>query len=243
MKISVCVHLFYPDMLNSIISYLKNIKYEYKLYVTVVKGFYKKHHIEKIKSFRKDVIIIIIENKGVDIGGFLHTFKILDKKTDLVLKIHTKKGIGLPENPSNSVRRFGNDTAQLKGSKWYNDLMNGVLGNAEKVDNIINTFKSNKECGMVGYKLYKNYETNKNEIKKILPLFKLNESSFGHNFIGGTMFWVRYEILEKYFTDEVINNILNETKSGYVREPSIMHAVERIFGYIVYNEKQKILCL
>jgi lipopolysaccharide biosynthesis protein len=50
------------------------------------------------------------------------------------------------------------------------------------------------------------------------------------------MFWVRYDIIRKYFTNEIIDFILKITPKGYLNEPSINHSIERIFGYIIKNE-------
>jgi hypothetical protein len=34
---------------------------------------------------------------------------------------------------------------------------------------------------------------------------------------------------------------MNNTKPGYVIEPSSMHAIERIFGYVVSKENQNVM--
>lgn len=243
MKIAVCVHIFYTDMIDSIFSYLNNLKRPYDLYVSLVKGFYDDKTVKKLQELNSDVKIVYVENIGVDIGGFFQILKIIDKKTDLILKIHTKKGIGTIETPSFSVKRLGLTNAIKNANNWYNGLMRGVLGDSDKVERILTKFQNDEECGMVGFKLYNSYAINKMEIKKLLPLFNLNESVFNYNFIGGTMFWVRYSLISKYFSDDVINQIYNNTKKGYVLEPSIMHAVERIFGYVVENEQKKIMVI
>ena len=62
-----------------------------------------------------------------------------------------------------------------------------------------------------------------------------------NNFIGGTMFWVRYEIIKKYFTPEIISKILELSPNGYHDTPTPMHAIERIFGYIVTKEGKDVV--
>jgi hypothetical protein len=52
---------------------------------------------------------------------------------------------------------------------------------------------------------------------------------------------VRYGIIKKYFTENVINQIMNNTQPGYIIEPSTMHAVERILGYIVAKENKNVI--
>lgn len=241
MKIAVCLHLFYTDMLDDIISYLNNLKHPYDLYVSLVNGFFENGIIGRLKSFKPNVKIVYVENKGVDIGGFLNCLKIIDNNTDLILKIHTKKGIGLPNNPSAKVKKAGIDATLSHGRQWFHGLMKGVLSDEGKVNRILDKFKNNNKCGMVGYKLYNNSSVNKNNIINLLPLFGLDTTYLDKNFIGGTIFWVRYEIIKKYFTENVISQIMDKTHFGYVIEPSTMHAVERIFGYIVTKENKEVI--
>lgn len=241
MKIAVCVHLFYTDMFNDIVNYLNNLKHPYDLYVSLVNGFFEQDIINKIKSFKSDVKIIFVENKGVDIGEFLNCLKVIDNDTDLILKLHTKKGIGLPNNPSTRVKHSGIDASLSHGRQWFNGLMKGVLLDEGKVNRILNKFKTDTKCGMVGYKLFNNTSVNKNNIIKLSPLFGIDSTYLDKNFIGGTIFWVRYDIIKKYFTENVITQIMNDTPPGYVIEPSIMHSVERILGYVVSKENQNVI--
>lgn len=241
MKISVCLHLFYTDMVDDIINYLKNIDFNYKLYVSIVENQYNQKDILKLKNFKKDVVIIHVKNRGVDVGGFLNTLKHLDRDTDLILKIHTKKGIGSEKNPSNAVKQKGYDLAVKQANNWFHNLMRGVLNNKNQVNNIINTFKTNSKCGMVGFKLYQSLGPNKKEIITLLDKMNISHKFIGGDFIGGTMFWVRYKIIKNYLTDDMIDVLLNEMKEGYILEPSVQHALERIFGYMVNQENQEIL--
>lgn len=241
MKIAVCLHLFYPDMLDTMIAYLNNLKHPFKLYVTLTNGYHNQEDIKRILNYKPDAKVYTIENKGVDLGGFFRTLKEIDHDTDLILKLHTKKGIGLPENPSAFVRKKGMEVSLSHNRQWFHGLMKGVLSDEGRVNRIIDRFKNDKSCGMVGYKLYNNSNINRNEILKICPLFGLNDSFLDKNFIGGTIFWVRYSIIKKYFTENVINHLMNNTHHGYVIEPSTMHAVERVLGYVVLKENQNVI--
>ena len=109
------------------------------------------------------------------------------------------------------------------------------------MDRIIDKFKTDKKCGMVGYKLFNSLNGCEKEILKLVNLFGLDNNCLNNNFIGGTMFWVKYDIIKKYFTPEVIDKILTLSPSGYSDTPTSMHAVERIFGYIVSKENQEVI--
>jgi lipopolysaccharide biosynthesis protein len=243
MKIAVCVHLFYPDMFEQIIKYLDNLTVPYKLYVNICPGKYNKKQIDFIYRYKSDTVINISRNRGVDVGGFLSTLKVIDNDTDLIIKIHTKKGIGSETTPSNSVKRNGVKVAERQANKWFHNMMKGVLKDVETVNRIINEFRTNEKCGMVGFKLYNGLGPNKNEIIKISELINLDKNLIGGNFIGGTIFWVRYSILKKYLTTKSITSILNSMSDGYVVEPSPQHAMERIFGYMVQGDNKKIMTI
>lgn len=240
MKIAVCVHLFYPDMFEQIIPYLNNLKSPYKLYVNLCPGEYNKKQVDLIYSYKPDTIINVSRNRGVDVGGFLNTFKKIDTDTDLVIKIHTKKGIGSKSVQSNSVKRNGLTVAMGQANRWFHNMMGGILKDVNSVNEIINEFKTNEKCGMVGFKLYNSIGPNKNEIGKIMDLINLNKNLIGSEFIGGTIFWIKYDILKKYLTDKSIDTILKSMPDGYVVEPSPQHAMERIFGYMVKSEGKNI---
>ena len=196
--------------------------------------------IAKIKSFKDNSVIIKSPNKGMDIGGFLYTYKHVDVDTDIILKIHTKKGLGDTLTPSNSLKRYGIDKAKKIGEGWFNNLMGGVLKNKNQVNNIINEFKLNPKCGMVGFKLYNNYNVNIKEMEKIYNLINTHPKENDPFFIGGTTFWVSNVVMKKYFTNENIDKILDILPYGYVHEPSPNHAMERIFGCFVYNDQKEI---
>jgi lipopolysaccharide biosynthesis protein len=205
--------------------------------------FYRKDHLdvyEKIIKFKNDTKVFLSPNRGVDIGGFLYTYKKIDNDTDLILKIHTKKGLGSEKVPSLDLMRRGGGFAISHGRNWFHGLMGGVLSNSVQVNNIINNFTQDSTTGMVGFRKYKNFTVNYDETLKILSKLNVKKIPENSDFIGGTIFWVRNEILKKYLSNNIINEIIELMPYGYVREPSINHAMERVFGILVYFENKNI---
>jgi lipopolysaccharide biosynthesis protein len=242
MKIGVFVHLYHIDMLDSIKSYLDNLKYEYDLFFSITKN-YPQSFLTRLKNINKNTQVHIVKNVGMDIGGFLQVYKKENKEYDLILKIHTKKGLGSPSNPSLHTIRHGLENSIKRGEDWFYGLMNGVLENEKKVKKIIKEFEINTECGMVGSKVNNNFSKNINFMNKIFSFMGVESSLENHLFVGGTIFWVRGEILKKYLSDYVIDKILEESPEGYVHEPSINHAMERVFGSLVYLENKKLFII
>lgn len=242
MKIAVCVHLYHIDMLDSIRSYLTNLEHEYDLYIGLTKN-YPQSFLHNLKQTNKNTNIVFVENIGMDVGGFLQIYKTIRESYDLILKIHTKKGLGSPTRPSIHLSRHGLESANHRGQVWFNGLMHGVLGSKERVDRIIDNFENNPDCGMVGAKKNNNFAVNLSCMNEIFSWVNLKTNTDGHFFVGGTIFWIKNDILKKYLTDDVIDKILEISPPGYVHEPSINHAMERIFGSLVYVENKQIYIL
>ena len=242
MKIAVCLHLFYVDMWEEMVGYLDNINHPYKLYVSLVDGYYDESIMDKIHSYKPDMVtIVVVENKGVDIGGFLNVYPMIDDDTDLILKIHGKKSIGLPNKPSDMVKVYGMESAIQKGREWFERNMNGILRNSDFVDSIINRFKNDETCGLIGHNLETYVGPNDFLVKELIKMFGLSDDVYGSPFIDGTMFWVRNDILKKYFPKDGCENLLKMIPKGYFNEPSINHSLERIFGYIIKNEGKNVI--
>lgn len=246
-KIAVLIHLFYIDMWDDICHYLNNLNnYEYDLYINLVDGFHDEEIVNKVKNFNVDARIIKSPNQGVDIGGFLFLYEILDKEYDLILKIHTKKSLGLKEKPSDYVKVYGYDVAKQKGTEWFHKLMNGVLKSNKQVNDIIDLLNNDTPFAMAGLDCETYVGPNINEVKHLSNIFSIPIELNGDrlknmSFVGGTIFWVRGSILKKYLTKNNIKELLNLLPKNYNNEPSYNHATERLFGLMVYNEKKKII--
>ena len=104
--------------------------------------------------------------------------------------------------------------------------------------NLINS----KNVGMIGYQTAGlNYNTNKtvrNFIFEYVDRFK-QKSTQGH-FIPGTIFWIKGDVLQKYFTFELLKTCYQEFKPYYCgnsinKTEGKPHAFERFFGILVDN--------
>lgn len=242
MKIAVCIHLYHIDMLPEIQSYLSNLQVKYDLFFSLVRK-YPISFLNNLKRMSDNVTITIVENKGMDIGGFLNSYKLIDESYDLILKIHTKKSLGSDKSPSLHRQRHGVDSALSSGKIWFNDLMQGVLGSKEKVNLILKEFENNKNCGMIGNRITNKFHKNLSQMNEVFKILNTDNNFPTSMFIGGTIFWVRNSIFKKYLTNENIDIILSKSPLEYVPEPSINHAMERIFGCLVYKENYNIISL
>ena len=93
MKIAVHLHLYYLEQLPKILKYLKSLDgTAHDLHVTMVK--HDKDAEKAISTFNPKANIIIVPNRGYDLGPFIEFLHQIDLDAyDLILKVHTKKEI------------------------------------------------------------------------------------------------------------------------------------------------------
>lgn len=235
-KIGIVFHIFWDDIFLEIIENLRKFTFEFDLYIVYPKGspFEEKIKVAKEEFKIFNTTYLMCNNVGKDIGGKLTVIDYLIKKNinyDYLLFAHDKKSIHMkPE----------------QGEAWRKNLYRGIFNN---VHIVFNSFYANKNIKMVGpmaregltkSKAVSVHPGNYPIILNILSnFFKLNTPSTSA-FIGGTMFWVEWDIFKAIFSEINIQRILNILEEGNVREPSNAHAMERIFGILVTLKKYKI---
>ena len=232
-EISVILHLYYPDMWNEIKEKLKNIPYKYTLIISLSDGKYKNKDVEKIKEFNSKVKIVSFPNQGLDILPFLKCLKFVPKTTKYILKIHTKKS--LYEKPE-------------IGHKWFDNLINHVLSDKKTVELILKNLEYS--CvGMIGggsvpgqlkhqTGIISGDEFFEPNIKLIYNYFNAEHTDY--KWIAGSMFWVRFDIINK-FDDKFIDFVEKNQPFGYLKDTTLVHGLERYFGKLVYDTGKIIL--
>lgn len=247
-KICVILHLYYIDLWDEMISYLNNITDNYDIYITMTKNSqsidmlnYTKLMIEKDNRLNGNLQkISIIDNIGLDIGAFLYTINdIINSNIQYkyIVKIHTKKSI------------HDNRNSKL-GKIWRYDLMNSILGSSEKVNNIITILDNDNNIGIIGSKTWLvtkkhiGYVYNHNYIKYYINKFKINTEIENMSFIGGSIFWSRFDVLYNFFKTYNALELRNELEKGAFTdsfEEKKTHAIERILGLIYLDCNKKII--
>ena len=224
LRIAVVFHVYYPDLLEEFVRYLKNISWDYDLYISATK-----ENVDLIRDYlsqnlKKNPEILVFENKGRDIGPFIEIYKEKLKAYDLALKIHTKKS-----SHNYNLRN------------WREFLLNNLLGSSEIIDSIISEFVDDQKLGMIfpvphPYLVHIGFDKGwgKNDYKLALKLGlnidfeKYKKSNF--DFPAGSMFWFRPEafnlIREALLTNSDFEQGLNKEDS------TLAHVAERVFGIV-----------
>ncbi len=236
-KIAVHLHLYYQDLWDEFSSMFKNLdNYEYDIYITLSKDSATLGQTmwikEKILKEYENATILEVDNKGLDIGAFMMVLEHINSRKinyEYLLKLHTKK----------SVKTAGIEF----GNNWRRQLYKPLIGDSKIVDNILNKMIKNDYIGMVGNTTWiSEFEgLNKDKISELKSI--LNIKTKNKRFIGGTMFWIKYTIIKRYFNTYAIRKIHSKLESGYFTDYELgtyTHSLERVLGYIV-SDSNKII--
>lgn len=228
-KVLVHLHLYYLDQLDYMLKKLKNINScDWDLFVTMTKQ--DEQAIQKLKSFKPDVHIIQVEDKGFDIWPFLQVLNLVDLENyDDILKIHTKK--------YRKKKDFYG-----RGNAWRNYLIDALLGSRKQFQKNIHLMQMDKSVGLIGSRA--TLATMGCFEKDDSILFDRMCQNHGiliskGRFIAGTMFLVRAKCFQRIkdmnFKSEDFNHI--QQTSG---RTTTAHTLERLLSRIVEIEGYKI---
>lgn len=75
-KIAIHLHIFYVDLIGEFVNYLRNMPFDYDLYVSVVSQDAYEQSIESFRNlpFSKELVVKIVPNQGRDIAPFFCAF-------------------------------------------------------------------------------------------------------------------------------------------------------------------------
>ena len=238
-KTAVICHLYYQDLFEEMIDKIKNLDndiFNVDYYFTLTEDSstigQTKWLKDKIMKIFPKANIYVLPNKGLDIGPFLLTIGEIYKKNinyDYLIKIHTKK----------SIRTSG----KYFGSKWRQNLLN--ILDKDKLS-VIKEHINKNQYMIASNNWIISYDTdmlNFNSIQKLKNELNIKK---GNEFVGGTMFWIKFSIIKKYLTMENILKYYEDLEEGYYFQNKkeleyLTHSFERLFGFMIKDSGQKIV--
>lgn len=214
--IAAIIHVFYADLIEEIAEKTHNLPQNTDYYISIPNDH--PDVVDAVREHFPNAQILIVENRGRDILPFLEVLNgILPLNYDLLVKIHSKK-----------------TPHRADGTSWRQDIYEKLLGSADLINVIIQSFKTNPEQGMLGpkgqvvnarYYMFEN-KTIFLELAKRIGL--VANEQFDFPFVSSTMFWARPELFKKLIGADFL-------KAEFPNEPiksdgTIVHGLERIFG-------------
>lgn len=253
-KIAIIFHSFYYDetlgIIENFIKLKKNLSFD--LYVSISKnGESDKEDVINLFKKNLDATVFKYSNVSKDIIPKWKIIKHLcknEKEYDYVFLYHDKKSKQYLKEPKCHWM-----------STWHRELALPLFDKTYR-DNALSIFDYNETIGGIGIgkhlhfgpgwhkEMTRRRYTNESELLKFqseltnkLKIRNLHQCWF----IGGTMFWVRFNILKDFINRYDINNLISLTANdkGDVRDPSMTHTLERFFGHIIQLSGYKLIGL
>ena len=213
--------------------YMQNLDaLDYDLYITVSeKAVSMLNEIKRIYPLAK---VWQVENRGYDIGpfiDFLHHIRLEDY--EYILKLHTKG------KKSKNYTWLNNH--RLDNALWGKVLWDSMLKNKERIQKNLNIMDKRQKIGMLGSKYC--LTSAKQDYVKLLSQINIEMQKLKQNsvtdisFIAGSMFLVKAKLLKPLKTYQQGDFNLTD---GEIKEGTLAHIVERLFGALVTEQGYKI---
>lgn len=232
--ILVHIHIFYPELWHDLKKCMQNIaEYPYDLYVTM---------IEPHKEVEQDILqnfpaakIEIVENRGYDIGPFIHVLNSVDLNDySYIIKLHTKRDYVVP---------FFINKEKMIGSRWRNLLLEPFI----KKTNLRKAIKllENDTVGAVAKGILVLDEIRDmasgllNAVKNITEEIGLKYQKYV--FVAGTMFIAKAELFKcLQHKEQIFQFSLSSQDRNYLDK---VYVCERLLGEIIVAQNHKIAAL
>jgi glycosyltransferase involved in cell wall biosynthesis len=229
-RVALHLHVYYPDMLEEIITRLEVNEIRPDLFVSVKDKKSLDLVTNTLSNYIGNIVDIqIVPNRGRDIGPFLTVFgKRLVKDYDIIGHIHTKKSLDITDRSVVEI--------------WNNFLLENLLGGNKggcMADAIISAMNNDIKTGIVfpDDPFVIGWSKNRQIAEQIATRLGFSSLQDEFNFPIGTMFWICSSALKRFVE-------LDLKWEDYPSEPlpydgSILHAIERLFGIVCTLENMR----
>lgn len=215
-RVAVVIHLYYLDLLDEILSYLKHVAEPFDLYITTPFEGDVVSIIDRCSSISNSVTVHVSENRGRDIGPFLSIFLkgLLDGYT-AVLKLHSKKS-----------------SYSASGDEWRRNIYHSLMGSSLVVAKVVDLLK-NKDVGIVGpHRYYLSHDrfwgANKLSVATTLRALGVpSHTATSLGFFAGSMFWLSPKALAPL--KSLPQSYFSFPEENGLQDGTVAHAFERIF--------------
>jgi predicted HAD superfamily hydrolase len=227
-RIAIHLHMYYPDLAVEFYQYLKNMPFDYDLYVSVPneEGIKVCHNVFLGLPKLGQLIIEQVPNKGRDIAPMFCNFATHLKTYDYIAHLHSKK----------SLYNHG----ATEG--WREYLCANLLGSEPRIRRIIGLMQGNSPRGIVypqNYSLLP-YQANSWLANKTagsawcarLGITNVPQGYF--DFPAGSMFWAKSAALKPLFDVGItLSDFPNETGQT---DGTFAHCLERLLVLTALKE-------
>ena len=217
MHITIIIHLFNTELYEEMKGYIQQVEEVYpdtNVIFTIPPAFIPPDN---------NYIFIPIENKGVDVYGFMLAVEFMRKyklKTDWILKLHSK------------ITNSHMFTPNVTDYHWRKQLIRPLVHPA-----FLPYLKTFHEVGYIGSSIHHlthdiDFPQNKQGVDYLITQFPTIPSSSA-GFIGGNMFWIHTSVVDLHITPAFIRYCnplfsLRKPPPNMLTYPIIEYVIERI---------------
>ena len=227
----LCVHIYYADMWEELGRCIANVTIPFRLYVTMVAE--NPDLVRKIRGTYPDANIEVVENRGYDVGPFVHIIKNVNLNDySFVIKLHTKRDMAVGTIYQNQ---------DFSGDRWRRALLD-FISSKEKFSRVIDGFCRDAKLGMVAnHRVHHNgfaFKTRELYANVVRVMADMGLALKHCKHIAGTMFIARAEL---FIPIQKLGIDLDDFEvPDKVHSQKMAHLFEVIFGYIVYAQGYEI---
>ena len=232
-KISVLCHLYYPGTIYYFLSKLLVLNSPSTQFVFNLSAplYQDSFFTATLRKYFPGSIVIHAPNQGRDIGGKLAALELLMKcgiQTDYSLIIHDKVS---PHTPT--------------GIQWRDKLLKIIA--PQQLPKIFTKFRESRQTGVITAEEFVKHEfdpdrggfrtTSSDNLLAYIAKYGLNISDY--SFAAGTIFWIRTEILRKFFEVHTPLDVRKEFEKGNALDfdkGTNIHAWERLFSFVANSQ-------
>lgn len=227
--ILVIVHIFYSNLWPELKKCIQNIQaYPFELYVTMTE---EKPNIEKdiLQTFPQ-AHIEIVDNRGYDIGPFVHVLNKLNLDNySYIVKLHTKRDLS----------RYNTGFRRMHSSIWRENLLIPYRQKTT-LKKYVDYFDKCPQIGMqANYQVIVHKDTYDKKAKKVIDSFfkEHHLPKMKYAFVAGTMFIARAHLFKPLQELKIdLDDFPKETTHAGKHTTQLAHALERFLGYMIYRQ-------
>ncbi len=219
-KIGIFLHLFHYDFLEKVIPYLKELQFEFELYIALpgpVLGENDKIRLNGLPNITK-LEVRHVKNRGRNFGPLLVEFKDVLTSVDFLCHIHSKKSFHM------AGAQYG----------WADFLLESLIGKNNSASHIAH-FLASEDIALIYPERYvsvpfwaSHWLQNHVIGNKLLSEFGFSYKAGFFDYPIGGMFWCRPPDFDEFFSRNWSYDEFPE-ETGQT-DGTLQHAIERVIG-------------
>ncbi|MEZ2741680.1 glycosyltransferase [Paenalcaligenes hominis] len=233
LRVAAHLHVYYEDIAPELLQAAATLPAQAEVFITTP------HEPTALRALAHEYLghlarieVIQLPNQGKDVGPFIEVIYQFNLPSyDVVLKLHTKRSQNAASYLAVIRQLFGNDI--VDGDDWRRKLIAPIAGNATITEQTLRRFISDPELGMIGARqfLCSAPDANRNAYAALCQRLHIATHP---EFFGGTMFWIRGQVLQRFIDAGITFDDFSPTDQAEV-ENTLEHQLERVFGALVQS--------